>query len=547
MKNFYYGMTKKIEHRMKWMDEITQSKFDAWDEVVRCNVLEIGTEEEKSQVYRMLQDPTIYFYAWFKDDLGNRFKAFSYQDIILNDPNDRIIFAASNQIGKSWCLDMKALHHALTHPGHTVLMVSKTLPQSKDLLRQIKRMMQNSGLSYKTSIGDTETKTEISFTHEDELEDGTKQQLPSSRIICVPATEAALGYAADLVLVDELAFYENGEYFYRQIIQPRTYSTKGQIIVFSNPNGRQGIFWELWNDKRFSKYNFNYLDKPGNTQEEFDRLSNGLSREEIDSTLLAVFTDAEGSFLTMEERAAMFAKRPNILPMVVERSLSFFFDFAKVHDHTVRICAEEIGDPTCPSGIYVHEIKEYPLGTPYNNIIDDFEQVIASYPQGKVSRVGWDNTGVGAGIDDFMRRVQGRGVQCIPVKFSLENKSRMYTVLKMLIERNLRKDEFGNYRVGITLPLLQRADQQFATLRFKRSAGGHLQVHHLSERDLDDIPDATAGICGLLVHPDVFPSSVSVVQPDDKRRCPSCREVIEDEDSECPHCHYDIDKYLGIV
>jgi hypothetical protein len=532
---------------MDWMDAITQSKFDAWDEVVRCNVLEIGTDEERAGVYRMLRDPTIYFYAWFKDDNGNRFKAYSYQDIIINDPNDRIIFAASNQIGKSYSLCMKALHHALTHPSHTVLMVSKTLPQSKDLLRQIKRMMQNSTLSYKTSIGDTETKTEISFTHEDDLEDGSKRILPPSRIICVPATEAALGYAAHLVLIDELAFYENGDYFYRQIIQPRTYSTKGQIIVFSNPNGRMGIFWELWNDPRFSKYNFNYLDKPGNTQEEFERLSHGLSREEIDSTLLAVFTDAEGSFLTTDERAAMFSKRPNCLPLAPEKGLSFFFDFAKVHDHTVRICAEEIGDITSPSGVYVHEIKEYPLGTSYTDIVSDFEQVVSSYPQGKVYRVGWDNTGVGAGIDDFMRRVEGRGVQCIPVKFSLENKSRMYTVLKMLIERNLRKDEFGNMRVGISLPLSKRADDQFATLRFKRSAGGHLQVHHLNEKDLDDIPDATAGMCGLLVHPDVFPSSLNIVEHDDKHRCPSCREVIAEDDNECPHCHFDIDKYLGIV
>jgi hypothetical protein len=289
------------------------------------------------------------------------------------------------------------------------------------------------------------------------------------------------------------------------------------------------------------------LDKPGNTQEEFDRLCSGLSREEIDSTLLAIFTDAEGSFLTHEERASLFEKRPNQLPIATEKGLSFFFDFAKVHDHTVRICAEEIGDITSPTGIYVHEIKEYPLGTSYTDIVSDFEQVVSTYPQGKVTRVGWDNTGVGAGIDDFMRRVEGRGVQCIPVKFSLENKSRMYTVFKMLVERNMRKDEFGNRRVGISLPWMQKADNEFATLRFKRSAGGHLQVHHLNERDLDDIPDAIAGVCGLLVHPDNFPSSVSIVQQDDKRRCPSCREVIEDDDSVCPHCQFDIDKYLGIV
>jgi hypothetical protein len=233
------------------MDEVTQSKFDTWDLAVERNILETGTEWEKAQVYLMLKDPTVYFYAWCKDDMGKRFQMYSYQDIILNDPCDRIIFTSSNQTGKSTTLCVKASHYALTHPGHTVLMVSKTLPQSKDLLRQIKRMIQSSALNHEFDIGDSDNKTEISFKHFDILENGTRLELAPSRIVCVPATEAALGYAAHLVLVDELAFYEDGGYFYRQIIQPRTYSTKGQIIVFSNPNGRQGIFWELWNDPRF--------------------------------------------------------------------------------------------------------------------------------------------------------------------------------------------------------------------------------------------------------------------------------------------------------
>jgi len=539
-----------VSHRQEWMDAITQSKFDAWDSVVERNLLETGTPLEQAQVYALLKDPTVYFYAWFRDEEGNRFRAYSYQDLILNDPNDRIIFAASNQIGKSVSLCVKALHYALTHPGHTVLMVSKTLPQSKDLLRQIKRLLQSSTLDYTADVGDSETKTEIYFKHFDLLDNGASYELAQSRIVCVPATEAALGYAAHLALVDELAFYEGGEYFYRQIIQPRTYSTKGQIIVFSNPNGRQGIFWQLWNDERFSKYNFNYLDKPGNTQQEFERLCKGLSQAEIDSTLLAVFTNPEGAFLTMEERQSMFARRPNQLPVVPERQLVVFFDFAKVHDHTVRVVAEAIGNPTTPSGVYVHELKEYPLGTSYSTIVDELELLVDSYA-GRIGMVGWDNTGVGAGIDDFLRRVQNRGVQCIPVKFSLENKSRMYTLLKMLIERNMRVDDGGNRRVGISVPYVEEADRQFAMLRFKRSTSGMLQVHHENDRDLDDYCDAIAGVCGLLVHPDIFPSTLEVIGSGGKdelsRRCPGCREVVDEEDVECSHCKMNIDDYLGVV
>ena len=65
-----------------------------------------------------------------------------------------------------------------------------------------------------------------------------------------------------LELIDELAFYDDGEYVYEQILQPRTYTTKGQIIVFTNPNGQQGICWKMWNDPMFHRYKFNFLDCP---------------------------------------------------------------------------------------------------------------------------------------------------------------------------------------------------------------------------------------------------------------------------------------------
>ena len=540
---FRYDGPMSVEHRQDWMDKVTNDKFAAWDRAVRNNSMLHGSPEEKAEVFVMLKDPTIYMYAWFRDEKGKPFRMFSYQDIILNDPNKRIIFAASNQIGKSISLCVKALTYALTHPGTTTLMVSKTLPQAKDLLRRIKMFLNNSSVSFESDVGDTDTKTEIYFKHFDILHNGAQHKLNDSRIICVPATEAALGYAANLILVDELAFYEDGEYFFEQIIEPRTYATDGQIIVFSNPNGQQGIFWKLWNNKRFSKYRFNYLDMPGHTQEGFDAASDDKSRAQVDSTLLAVFTSAEGGFLTLEERKAMQEERPNVLPLVPTKQFVVFFDFAKVHDHTVRAIASLTDDG---KGIYVHEIKEYAQGTPYSNIVEDLEQLIQQYSPTLFSMIGWDNTGVGSGIEDFIKRIQFSGVHCIPVPFSLDNKSRMYTILKMLIEKNLQRDEHGVRKVGISLPFTRNGDQQFAMLRFKRNNSGKLMVHHENENDLDDIPDCCAGLAGLMIHPDYFPSSVTIVNPDKGRLCFKCGKEMEMLEK-CPGCGELYDDSLGVV
>lgn len=496
------------------MEEKTQSKFDYWDNVIDRNLLETGTTEQQMEIFKRLQDPTIYAYAFFRNpkNPSERFKLYPYQDIIINDPSSRVLFAAANQIGKSITLCVKALTFALLHPGKTVLLTSKTLPQSKDLLRQIKQFLQNSILDYKYDIGDSETKTEIYFRHYenyDEYDPELKQmitvqrELPQSRIICVPATEAALGYASDLSLEDELAFYENGDYFHKQILQPRSYTTKGQIMIFSNPNGQQGIFWELWNDPSYNKYRFNFLDCPTNSQEEFDKISAGLTREQIDSTLLAIFTSPEGGFLTLEERKDMQEQRPSMLPSVVTQPIYIFFDWAKVKDRTVRIVAvpKRVNDKDWADEVYVYEMKEYPQDTKYTEIIDgDLRDLITQVGPNKVAMVGWDNTGVGKGLQDFTERVNQLGVQTMPVEFSLQNKSRIYTLFKLLAE---------NRRIKV--PFIQECDKQLSMLRFKKSSRDYLQVHHENEKDRDDYPDALAGICSLIIQPENVPVTCTII------------------------------------
>jgi len=476
----------------------TQKKFDDWDEAVEKNLIE-GTIPQKAYIFNLLADPTVYMYAFFKNKEGTPFKLYPYQDLIINDNSQRIIFAAANQIGKSVTLCCKALHFALTNPGKTVVMVSKTLPQSKDLLREIRRLLNTSTLDYKADIGDSANKTEIYFKHFDE----EGKEISQSRIICVPATEAALGYAVNLLLIDELGFYDNGRYFYYQIAQPRTYETKGQIIVFSNPNGQQGVLWSLWNNKRFSKYQFNYLDKPGNTKEEYDKLCKDLTREEIDSTLDAQFTNPAGGFLTLAERREMQEERPSVLPFVINTPIYIFFDFAKTQDRTVRVIGIPIlkNEKDWASEVYVYEMKEYPQGTPYTEIIDiDLKNLIKEIGMDKVAMIGWDNTGVGKGLEDFISRVNQLGIMAMPVEFSLQNKSRIYTLFKLLAE---------NKRIKI--PFIEECDAQLASLRFEKSSRGYLMVHHENERDRDDFPDALAGLSSLIIQPDNPPVTCEII------------------------------------
>ena len=490
---------KGVGDRLKAM---TERKFQLWDEVISKGWLK-GTPKQQRYAYNLLNDYTIFIYAFFHNTDGKPMKLYPYQDVIINDPHRWIIFAASNQVGKSITLIYKAVVFALKNPGKTVLMVSKTIPQASDLLRQIKEYLRMSMLDYKSIIGDSDSKTAIYFRHLD-YNGQVVKELKQSRIICVPATEAALGYAADLLLEDELAFYENGEYFHQQIAVPRTFTTKGQVISFSNPNGQLGIFWKLWNDEKYHKYNFNFLDCPTNTLEEYENYKKTMTRDTFDSTIRAEFTSPEGGFISLEERETIqIKKRPNALPVIVTRPLYIFFDWAKAKDRTVRVIgqAKQGREGDWADEVEIVQMIEYPDGTSYSDIIDgDLRQLVKEVGVHNIAMVGWDNTGVGKGLQDFVDRLQQVGINTMPVEFSLQNKSRIYTLFKLLIE---------NRRV--TMPFVEECDKQLACLRFKKSSRGYLQVHHEEEKDRDDYPDSIAGLCSLIIAPENPPITCEII------------------------------------
>lgn len=485
-------------------DDVTvRAKFAVWDKAVEENWL----ATHPARAAKLLSDPSIYAYAFFRDKDGQPVRVYSYQDAILNDTSNRVIFAAARQIGKSFMLRIKALHFALMNPGTTTILVSKTLPQAKDLLLGIKEMLYFSPLDSKSIMGEAENKTELYFRHFDTV-DGEVVEMRQSRIICVPATDAARGYSSDLLLIDELAFYDDSRYFYFQVALPTTYRTRGRIVCFSNPNGQTGAFWELWNDPQFARYRFTFLDCPGNTQEMYDKEILALTREERESSLDVVFTSAAGSFLSQREREAIQEQRANMIPTVITEPLYIFFDFAKARDRTLRAIGVPVQGTDNLVGVNVHEMFEYDQGTPYDSIIADLHLLIQEVGPDNVAMIGWDNTGVGGGIEDFIKKVGELGIICTPVKFDLETKSRNYTLFKLLVERTVAG------RTGIKIPFTVEGNKQLSTLVMKKSANNKLMVHHADERDRDDYPDAIVGLCSLIVQPSRIPVTISVIGND---------------------------------
>lgn len=455
------------------------------------------------QLRELLKDPTTFAYLFFRLD-GSRVKLYPYQDMIINDPHRYKIFRAANQIGKSLLLDIKAARNLLIDHGkaHNEAIVSKSLPQSIFQMRRIKSILGSMRhINWKEEKGGADSLSAISVDMK-----GNKGNIKyTNMLICAPCTEGLLGYDLHELNLDEFEYWDiDIKYFFNQIAQPRTYTTKGNITIFSNPNGQDSFVAELekqylagGKEKKWHTYVFNFLDKPGNTQKEYDQLKHELSRQEFESTVAAVRTLSDRNYFTPDEIERSYDKLLSPLRMVGKQPF-FFLDVGAKHDQSVLVGGYCEPDEEVDSFKHIHcpIIHCYPVGYPLTRVVganveDDgwhYEKSVKEHLKewsfnGIVPEFGVDVTG-NSGISPLFEAV---GIGPIDITFSGPSKSGMYQRFKWFMEKGLfhriRSKEF---------------EYQASHLEVKKSQRGYLLIHHEKEHDLDDVMDACAGLIFLI-------------------------------------------------
>lgn len=526
---------------------IVEKKFKLWDYVMENNLLASEDKSIQIKVGNLLNDKTIFMYAFMKLN-GKPVKARWTQDVVLCDTHDRILFCGANQVlGKSVCLDFDASTEFLRdHNQRWVgILISGSLTQSQDRMRSIKMLLDSMKLDYRLKDVDVDSRgqsnaTQISIYFYDA--DGKPKY--SNHLICCPHTSAALGYPADNIWLDEVDFWEDvrgGQiHFYNQVLDPRTYFTHGKIKGFSNPNGKERLMWHLWNleDKNgksvYHRYHFNYWDKTFPAQNEFEKRCVGKTRHEIESTLLAMFTSAEGSFFSTEEIKDMLdlelAEKGD--QAGYGRETAWFLDVGSVHDQSVLggVYLEENPDvPEIPL-IKLFWIHKYPVGYPLARVVgikevdeddgwhDEAEDnpsvkfVLDEYAEeigGTKYRplFGFDATGNAGMLPLF----SAAGIDAVDITFTGKRKWHMYQrfqyyVQQRFLKRAKERDE--NTVRGCDF------DYQASKLMVKKNTQtSYKQIHHENEDDLDDCMDMVAGGINLIENPDLPSLSFDIIKP----------------------------------
>ena len=464
----------------------TEAKFNVWDKFIK------GELKENVEL-SLLKDPTIWAYAQLKDKKGNQLKLRAWQDLIINDRCRYIVCAASNQVGKTASACVKIIHHLQFVPNATVLITSRNFDLAKKVLMDIREFCMRSNIQLSDDI---DNKCMLTINNYDGK--------GVSKAVAVPATESALSWDATLIVWDEAFFTDNGIYLFDQVFETRTNATKnwkhpfltlGQIMIISNPNGKHGLGWKLWNDSRFSRFRFDFLANPDNTPEEFKFYARTLPSDVFDSCYAAVFSSASGRFIP----AAWYDKACEdydlILPHkhlvylgmdlagedVKSRSLDFNELFGAI------VLKNEMKEPV----VKVVYHKEWKSGTSRKIMYEELMRLMKSCNFGGIA---YDKPGVGDNVHSTLTDPNGKyrvpGYLVHPLTYSLPNKSDVYHNLHTLYEFS-----------RIIHPDIPKLRSQFETLDFERTEAGHLtnkvmyKIHHAKESQKDDLTDALANCC----------------------------------------------------
>lgn len=215
---------------------------------------------------------------------------------ILNKNGERYRFlsvAIGRQSGKSFLAKVTILDHAINQ-NHRCMWVAPTIPTARQHWNELVNLVTKAGVPT-TRI--SQAAKEISF------EGGG---FISIRSAVEPDT--LRGATLDLVILDEAAFYRNGEYLFYSVILPMVSASRGNILLLSTPNGRN-YFWRIWklgqgNDEYHKSWRASSYASPYQDKKLLDRLKETMPEYQWLEEFMAEFLADSGGVFTGSDAAA---------------------------------------------------------------------------------------------------------------------------------------------------------------------------------------------------------------------------------------------------
>lgn len=299
------------------------------------------------------------------------------------------VAALGRQSGKSWLAKYVLLEYA-GNRNATCMWVAPTINSTRGHWNDLSKLITDAGLvaaGVVTRI--TQNSKEIIFKNGGSITVRTALDPDNLR-------SASL----DLLIMDEAAFYRNGEYVWYSVCLPMISATKGKVLFTTTPNGRNWLY-KLYkrgtnpDDKYYISWNFPSNVSPYQDKELLDDLKKTMPSLNWREEFLAEFIPDGGGVFAGIERAAT--------SVMVHKPVSG-------HEYVMGIDVGFNNDFTCITVIDVTARKQV-WGKSFTAIgtIPTVKMMLLAVEHWKPDQIYIEKNGVGESFVDLLRTALSGG------------------------------------------------------------------------------------------------------------------------------------------
>jgi phage FluMu gp28-like protein len=283
-----------------------------------------------------------------------------------------------------------------------------------------------------------------------------------SQIIALPASEHLLrGYTAHMIICDEAAFMP--EQLITNIIFPMISTTNGTAIFLSTPWGRDHFFYRAFMNPAYSVHRVRSSECPLIKPEFLEEMRRNMTEQAYRMEYEAEFVEASNAFFPQDLIRQCVTNDPpiefiasleaNIPPGEYYAGV----DIGKLEDHSVITVLKREHETL--KLVYLHE---FPLGTPYSNVIGHIKRADQKFG---FQKVFIDQTGIG---EPILEELRAQGIHNIEgLTFTTKTKEELLTCLKIAMEQKRLK-----------MPYNRRLCTQINEQQYEYSKSGRLIFSH---------------------------------------------------------------------
>jgi len=216
--------------------------------IKKTDLPENYTEDQVKEYLRCSQDPVYFIEKYVKinslDEGFIPFKLRGYQKSLIEafHRERRVILLSPRQSGKTITSAAYVLWYVFFNPDKTVAILANKAPIAREILARIVA-------AYETIPFFLQPGAKV-------LNKGSIELGNKSRIIASATSSTAIrGYSINLLLLDEFAFVENAEEFFKSTFPTISSGKETKIVISSTPNGLN-LFYKLFTEAQAKKNEF---------------------------------------------------------------------------------------------------------------------------------------------------------------------------------------------------------------------------------------------------------------------------------------------------